>query len=208
MYTLYGRKGSGSFAVEAILAETGQEYKFIDAKPGADGKPHAGLLKLNPLGQVPTMVLPDKSAMTESAAIMIYLGDRHSKGGLAPARKAKDRAAYLRWMTFLSANIYPSDLRLYYSERYSTDPNAADGIKAAAVAALDREWAILAKALGKGPWLLGRKFSGADIYAAMLSIWNPDLPAFYAKYPNVKALCDRVKARKKIGPIWEANGMP
>jgi glutathione S-transferase len=208
MYTLYGRKGSGSFVVEAMLAETGQPCKFIDASPTADGKPHAGLLKLNPLGQVPTLVLPDKTVMTESAAMVIYLGDRHAKAGLAPARKSKQRAAYLRWLTFMSANIYPSDLRLYYAERYSIDPNAAAGIKAAAVSALEREWAILAKALGKGPWLLGRKFSAADIYAAMLSTWNPDLPAFYAKHPNVKALCDRVKARKKIGPIWEANGMP
>ncbi len=208
MYTLYGRKGSGSFVVEAVLAETGQSCKFIDAKPGADGKPHAGLLRLNPLGQVPTLVLPDKSVMTESAAIVIYLGDRHSKGKLAPSRKSKERAAYLRWLIFMSANLYPGNLRLYYSERYSTDPNAAEGIKAAAVAAVGREWAILAKALGKGPWLLGRKFSAADIYAANLATWNQDLPAFYAKYPNVKALCDRVKARRKIGPIWEANGMP
>ena len=208
MYTLYGRKGSGSFVVEAMLAETDQRCKIVDAAPGADGKPHAALLKLNPLGQVPTMVLPDKTVMTESAAIVIYLGDRHAKAGLAPARKSKRRAAYLRWLTFMSANIYPSDLRLYYADRYSIDPNATDGIKAAAVAALDREWAILVKALGKGPWLLGKKFSAADIYAAMLSTWNPDLPAFYAKHPNVKSLCDAVRARPKITPIWTANAMP
>lgn len=208
MYTLYARKGAGSFVVEAVLAEGGQRYKVIEATPAADGKPHPGLLKLNPLGQVPTLVLPDKTVMTESAAMVIYLGDRYPKAGLAPAPKSKQRAAYLRWLTFMTANIYPSDLRLYYPERFSTDPNATTGIKDAAVAALDREWGILANAMGKGPWLLGKKFSAADIYAAMLSTWNPDLPAFYAKHPNVKALCDRVRARPKIAPIWEANGMP
>jgi glutathione S-transferase len=208
MYTLYGRKGSGSFVVEAMLAETGQRYRFIDAAPGADGKPHAGLLRLNPLGQVPTLVLSDKTVMTESAAIVIYLGDQHSKGGLAPGRKSKRRAAYLRWLVYMSANIYPSDLRLYYSDRYSVEANAAEGIKAAAAAALDREWAILEKAVGKGPWLLGKKFSAVDIYAAMLSTWSPDLPAFYTKHPKVKAVCDGVKERKLIGPIWAANGMP
>mgnify|MGYP001617413196 FL=1 len=115
MYTLYGRKSSGSFVVEAMLAETGRRYKVIDATPGADGKTHAGLLRLNPLGQVPTLVLPEKTVMTESAAMVIYLADRHPKAGLAPARKSKQRAAYLRWMAFMAANIYPSDLRLYYS---------------------------------------------------------------------------------------------
>mgnify|MGYP001606907849 CR=1 FL=1 len=210
MYTLYGRKGSGSFAVEAVLAEAGQRYKFIEATPGEDGKPHPGLLRLNPLGQVPTLVLPDKTVMTESAAMVIYICDRHAKAELAPARKSKQRAAYLRWLTFMAATIYSSNLRLYYPERYSTDPNAAAGIKDAAVAALAREWGILAKALGKGkgPWLLGKKFSSADIYAAMLATWNPDLPAFYAKHPNVKALSDGVRARKKIAPIWTANAMP
>jgi len=208
MYTLYGRKGSGSFVVEALLAETGQRYKFIDAAPGADGKPHAGLLKLNPLGQVPTLVLPDKTVMTESAAIVIHLGDLHSKGGLAPARKSKHRAAYLRWLVFMSSNLYASELRLYYAERYSVEANAAEGIKAAAAAALDREWTILARALGQGPWLLGKKFSAADIYAAMLATWEADLPAFFARHPNVKALCDAVKERKLIAPIWAANGMP
>lgn len=208
MYTLYGRKGSGSFAVEAVLAETGQKYKFIEATPGADGKPHPGLLKLNPLGQVPTLVLPDKTVMTESAAMVIYLCDRYAKTGLAPAPTSKQRAAYLRWLVFMSANMYPSVLRLYYSDRFSTDVIAAAGIKDAALASLDREWGILSKALGKGPWLLGKKFSAADIYAAMLATWNQDMPAFYAKYPNVKTHCERVRSRKQIGPIWAANGMP
>lgn len=207
MYTLYTRKGAGSFVVEAVLAKAGQRYRIIEVERGADGKFPGSFMKLNPMGQVPTLVMPGKTVMTESAAIVIYLADRYSKAALAPAPRSPQRAAYLRWITFMAATIYASYLRLYYSDRFTTDANGAAGVKAAAVTMLEREWDILARALGRGPWLLGRKFSAADIYAAMLATWNPDLAAFHRRHPNVKALCERVKARPKIAPIWAANGM-
>ena len=207
MYTLYARPGSGSFAVEAALAEAGQRCKLIHVERDAKGHFPASFVKINPMEQVPTLLLPDRTVMTESAAIMMYLADRHPKSGLAPALRSAQRATWLRWLTFMSATIYSSALRLYYSERYTADPGGAISVKAAAVKSLDREWSVLAKALGKGPWLLGRKFSAADIYTAMLATWNPDQPDFFKRHPNVRALCDRVKARPKIAPIWAANGM-
>lgn len=208
MYTLYARKGAGSFVVEALLAELGQKYKVIDAAPGADGKAHAGLLKLNPLGQVPTLVLPDRTVMTESVAMVVYLADRHGKAGLAPAPGSKQRAAYLRWLLFMAANLYPEYLRFFYSDRYSTDPDAAAGIKAAAVTAINRSWDILAKGQGKGPWYLGKKFSALDLYVAMMATWMEDQAGFRKKHPRIRALTDAVKARRKIAPLWAANGMP
>lgn len=208
MYTLYARKGAGSFVVEALLAELGLKYKVIDAPPGADGKAHAGLLKLNPLGQVPTLVLPDRTVMTESVAMVVYLADRHGKVGLAPAPGSKQRAAYLRWLLFMAANLYPEYLRFFYSDRYSTDPKAAAGIKAAAVTAINRSWDILAKGLGKGPWFLGKKFSALDLYVAMMATWMEDQAGFRKKHPRIRALTDAVKARRKIAPLWAANGMP
>lgn len=207
MYTLYARKGSGSFVVEAVLAEAGQRYKRVEMEYGADGKFPPSFLKLNPMAQVPTLVLPDKTVMTESAAIAIYLADRFPKAALSPAARSSQRATYLRWLTYMAATLYSSGLLMYYADRYTTDANGAAGVKTAATGAMARQWEILAAALSKGPWLLGRKFSAADVYAAMLATWNPDLPAFYKKHPNVKALVGRVKSRPKIAPIWTANGM-
>lgn len=208
MYTLYARKGAGSFVIEALLAELGQKYRIIEAHPGADGTPHAGLLKRNPLGQVPTLVLSDGSVMTESVAMVIHLADRHGRGAWAPAIGSKQRAAYLRWLVFMAANLYPEFLRLYYAPRYSTDPAAAPGIRAAAAAALDRSWDILARGIGRGPWCLGRKISALDLYVAMLATWMEDHAAFAARHPRIRTITDGVRARKKIAPLWAANGMP
>lgn len=207
MYKLYARPVAGSVVVEAVLALEGVPYQVIDLERGADGRFPDEFYKLNPMGQVPTLVLPDDSVMTESAAIVIYLADLFPSTELAPKPSSPKRAAYLRWLLFLATTIYMSDLRLYYPERYTTDPKGAAGVKQAGIAAMAREWDIFATALGQGPFILGERMSAADIYAAMLATWNLDVPAFFAEHPNVKALYDRVTAVPKIAAVWERNKM-
>ncbi len=93
-YCLYGRPGTGSAPVEAALAMGGFDADIIDvpADPSAPG--HDGLLALNPLGQVPALVLPDGTVMTESAAILIHLADSAAPGLLGPAPGDPARPAY------------------------------------------------------------------------------------------------------------------
>ena len=82
---LYGRLGSGSGAVEAILRVAGIDCEMVDFDRWPEGQPPAELTAANPLGEVPTLVRDDGSVMTESAAICIYLSDLHSSAGLSPA---------------------------------------------------------------------------------------------------------------------------
>jgi len=207
MYKLYARPGSGSAAIEAILSEACAQYEVVDVERRPDRKPPPDLLKINPLGQVPALILENGEVMTESAAMMIHLGDAYPAAQLAPSVTSPERPAYLRWMIYLAANIYMTDLRMYYCERYTTDPKGADGVKAAAIAHMAREWDIAAEALGKRPYFVGGKMSAVDIYAAMLATWNPDVPAFFARHANVKALYDRVAQRPRIAAAWKRNGM-
>jgi glutathione S-transferase len=69
------------------------------------------------------------------------------------------------------------------------------------------EWEIYAAALGDKPFILGDRMSAADIYAAMFATWNLDVPAFFAKHPNVKRMYDAVVARPAIGRVWARNEM-
>lgn len=207
MYKLYGRPGTGSAVVEALLASIGVPYQIIDLDRGPSRRHPAEFHKINPLGQVPTLILPDASVMTESAAIAVYLADLHPSAGLAPELSSPRRVAYLRWIVFLATAVYMSDLRIYYAERYTADPKGAPAVKQAAIEAMAREWDIFAAALGKGPFILGDRMSAADIYAAVLASWNLDVPAFFAKHPNVKVLYDRVEAVPKIAAVWERHKM-
>lgn len=76
MYTLYGAKGSGSASVEVALERCGIEYKLVRAATWEPDSNLTELKRVNPLQQIPTLALPDGTVMSESAAILIYLGRR------------------------------------------------------------------------------------------------------------------------------------
>lgn len=71
--TLFGSDGSGSAAVEMALRATGLEYQVVRASEWEPDSALSDLRKINPLGQIPTLVLADKTILTESAAILIHL---------------------------------------------------------------------------------------------------------------------------------------
>jgi glutathione S-transferase len=205
MYKLFARSGSGSVMVEALLEEADADYEIVPVDRETAGP--EGFLRINPLGQVPALVLPNGTVMTESAAIAIHLADLHPQLKLAPPHGSPLKPVYLRWMIYLATNIYMTDLRIYYSARYSTDPLHANSIKAAAEAQMAREWEVFAKSLGAGPYTLGNEPSAVDLYAAMLATWNSDVPAFFRKYPNVRRMYDLVVARPAVARVWKRNDM-
>lgn len=187
MYKLYTRPGSGGFVVEAAFLLAGEPFEKIDV-PKTD-RPDAGFLAVSPLNQVPALTLPDGRSMTESAAICTVLAERHPQARLAPDSGSSTRADFLRWMTFMSSAIYPAVLRFYYAHRYSADAGGAAGVKQAAVAELDRDFAILDKALAGREWLVGERMSIADIYLLMLFSWHPEMERAKQAFANVERLC-------------------
>jgi glutathione S-transferase len=205
MFTLYMRSGSGSAAVEALLAECGAECSLVEVPRAGQG--FEDYLAINPRGEVPSLRLPDNSLMTESAAMMIYLADLHSAAKLAPTVNSPLRATYLRWMLYFASAVYMADLRYFYAARYSVDPSAEVGIKAKAEVDLNRDFDIFANALGQGPYILGEVFSAVDLYAAMLMSWMPDINAVFARHPNLETYYNLIAARPKTNPIWKNNNM-
>lgn len=207
MYRLYGRPGTGSVTVEAILEIAGAPYEVEIIERSSDGQVPEKLAPLNPLGQVPVLRLPNGEIMTESAAIALYLADKYPQAKLAPALDAPERPAYLRWMTYLAVNIYMSGLMAYYADRYTSDQNGGKYVKSAALARLGKEWDIYAAALGDKPYILGDHMSAVDIYAAMQATWTFDVLAFFKRHPNLRANYDRVTAHPAIAKVWGRNEM-
>src|SRR5258708_32032604 len=117
-YKLYGQPGSGSLAVQVALEEIGAPYERIWVTN--DAADMARLRAVNPTGKVPALVLPDGTAMFESAAMLVHLALSHPQSALAPPPGTSRHALFLQWMVFLSANVYEEALRIYYSSRYST----------------------------------------------------------------------------------------
>ena len=194
MHTLYSRPQTGGFAVHAVLEETGLPYKLVTIDDPAAGDFRA----MSPLGQVPVLGLPDGSTMTESSAMCIYLSDLALQSGLSPALVSPLRPHFLRWIAFGAAQIYDADLRYYYASRHTTDPATIAGIKAAALADMNRLFGIADAALKGKTWLLGDTFSAADIYMSMLTYWHPDVPGLLAGCTELDRLSKSVQQRPAV----------
>lgn len=201
MYRLYASKDSGSIVAEAMFEEIGVGYEKIPIDLDADEQHGPEYLAVNPLGQIPALLLPDGTLMTESAAIVMHLGDSHSGAGLVPPTGSPQRARFYRWLVFMAVNLYTSDLRLYYPERFTTDPGGAKGVAEAAGTHMDRHFAILNDALEPGPFLLGEAYSAADIYLWMLTGWHPDPQHMLAENPRIQKLVEQVEARPAIARV-------
>jgi glutathione S-transferase len=205
MYKLYWATGSGAMAPQALFEEIGAEYEKIVIDFEKEEHKSEAFLSVNPMGQMPALVLPDGTLMTETAAMLAHIADRHPEAKLAPPAGSSESARYLRWLFFLGSNVYPGVLRFYYADRFSTDPNAAEGIKDSAGTDLDDQFKILEDALEPGPYLVGETFCAADILLWMLIQWHPDPARLFAGSPRIKQFAELVQARPAIARTWREH---
>jgi glutathione S-transferase len=206
MYTLHWNQGSASLVAHMALEETGVPYKLklVDMDKGEHKTPE--YLKLNPNGKVPALALDGGGVMFETNAIAMYLADRHPQSGLAPAIADPDRALYTQWMFHLTNSIQPLYLLFYYPERHTTDPAHVAEIKAKAMEQIGEAWDRIERSLAaKGPYMLGARYSAADLPVVMLSNWQQAQPEMLAKRPNLRRLVELVAARPAVKRVLVQN---
>ena len=204
-YTLWGRPGWGSALVEAQLDWYGLPFTYEpvgDLFKDPDAKTR--LETVNPLAQVPTLVLPDGSVMSESAAITLLLADVTGSDSLVPAPGAKERAAFLRWLVFLVANIYPTFTYADDPARFVSVNNARDPFRAATDAYAQRLWRQVESAAG-APWFLGERFSALDIYIGVMTRWRPRRGWFETETPKLFAIARKADQRPELKDVWRRN---
>ena len=134
----------------------------------------------------------------------IALADRHPKSGLLPPANSSERATALRWLLYLSNNVYEAIGRQDYPERYVPDPAQAPGVRARAVEDLKRFWKIMEDALGAGPYALGKRFSALDLYIANVSQWTVK-DWLYENCPKIAAVIRNTAKRPRTRPVWQRH---
>jgi glutathione S-transferase len=152
--TLYHSPASRAFTAYWMLEEIGVAFdvKTVDIRKGEQKDP--AYLKLNPAGKVPTLTDGDV-VVSENPAIAIYLADRYSYGTLAPKIEDPDRGAYLKWMVYATAVVDP----VAYLHEQSIDlPGYGPGF-----GTFDDMVGVLSASLKGRKWLLGARFSAADV---------------------------------------------
>lgn len=138
-----------------LLEEAGLKYDpvLIDIRDPA--KPRdPGFAKASPMGKVPALADGDAS-LSDSAAIGLYIADKYPDANLAPTINDPARAPYLYWMTFTPGVIEPA-----MAEKISSvEPNPMSN----GWGSFDSMISTFENSIGDGPWMLGDKFSAADV---------------------------------------------
>ena len=204
MYRLFGRHGWGSTIVEAQLAWYGLPFAFEEVDDlFASAVARERLARINPLAQLPTLVLPDGSVMTESAAITLYLAEL-TGGDLVPAVGSSVRPRFLRWLIFLIANIYPTFTYADDPARFVTVKEAQAPFRESVDDYVKRLWRMV-EGEASDPWFLGDSFSAFDIYIAVMTRWRPRRAWFAENCPRLSAIALRAQAEPRLAEVWARN---
>jgi GST-like protein len=211
MYTLYGIKGSGSASVEAALTAIGAPFRTVDTASWERNAAFDELLKVNPIGQIPTLLLPDGSALSESAAIHIYLADAYPDAHWLPA-DASARAQAIRGLVFIAANCYPMITIIDFPQRFlseSADDEAVHKrIRDGTRATLHRHWEIFADMFPGRPWLSGERLGALDLYAAVVSRWSGARKHLEEHRPAFFALLKNIEAEPRVAAVFARHWPP
>ena len=206
MYGLHYYPGNASLLPHMALREIGAPFELclVDRTRGAQQS--AEYLKLNPNGRIPVLTDGDL-VLFEAAAITMHLADRHPEAALAPPIGTSERGQFYKWMVHLTNTPQAEFRAWFYPWEHVADPAAADGVKQAAGARLDRMFDVIAGQLGAGPWLLGEHFSAADLFLLMLVRWGRTMPRPLRDLPALASHAQRVLARPAVQATFAAEGL-
>ena len=205
-YTLYGAPGSGATPVHAALTLIGAQVETVDIAPWEGEAERDRVSTVNPMRQVPALVLPSGEVMTESAAILIWLGDRYPEAGLCPAPDDPLRARYLRWMVYLPAAIYSMFWVRDEPSRLVPDPAAQAAMLERTAERIAHCWQLMDSQIDEpAPYLLGEKISMLDLYVTVMSRWTPRRRRFYRVAPRMARVVRRVDADPRLAEFWAAR---
>ena len=188
--TLYSNPMSRGRTVQWLLDELGAPYDLKVLDLAKREHKSAEYLAINPMGKVPAIVHRGV-VVTEAAAICVYLADAFPKAGLAPKLDDPKRGTYLRWIFFGVGCFEPAVIDKMFARPPVERPGAIG------YGTYETMLAVLATALTPGPWILGERFSAADVFvgsqlnfALMTKAIEPT--------PVFQAYVDRIAARPAL----------
>lgn len=184
MLTVYGCANTRSTRVVWTLEETGAEYEYvpIDLRAGAGWEPD--YLAINISGKVPTLV-DSEFVLTESAAICTYIGDRFPDAGLVPPVGTQERASYNQWCYFALSELEQPLWTIAKHHFALPERRRVPAVCDTARWEFSIAAKVLAAGLGRRSFIVGDRFTVADILIAHTLAWACacELPLDYEHLP-------------------------
>ena len=194
--TLFHAPQSRSGATRILLEELGAPYTLEVVNLKQDGTRAPRYLAINPMGKVPALLHGD-ALVTEQPAILTYLADLYPEAGLAPGLRDPLRGPYLRWMVFYGSSFEPAVIDLAMKREPAPPSMCPYGD-------YDTMLATLTRQLRAGPWLLGDRFSAADILWGYALGWTTGFE-LVPEVPEVVDYIGRLNARPATQRVAAAD---
>jgi len=163
-YKVYGFYGSRSLRVTWLLEELGQDYEFIHTRPHSKKA-----LDLNPSGKIPILV-DNGTPITDSAAICLYLSDKHFDKGLSAKCGTVERAKLDSWLHFAQSE-FEAPLWTIRKHQMILPKELRANVAPAAIYEFDNAMKALKQRMGDAPYAMGDHFSIADIFLTQIGQW-------------------------------------
>ncbi len=188
MYTLYTIPGSCSSGITVLLEKMQLEYTPVKREDTPNYS------EIVPTNQVPALKTPDGQIITEGAAIVLYLLEKHNSPML-PADLSR-KAEFLRWLMFDYATLHPAYGRMFAIQfKTQMGENEKTSVLKQLSAYVSSLWAILDKELENKKFITGDQPTIVDYLATIYSSWGKnfkDIKITLGK--NVERFVDQVSA--------------
>ena len=170
MIKVYGYPQTRSRRITWMLEELEQDYKFVLIDFNKGESQSAEYLAINPAGKVPAMADADLT-LTESAAILTYLGDKFGEKNLVPSAGTAERGKFDQWGYFAACEL-EQPLWTIGKHRFAIpEEHRVPEIMKTAAWEFQRALHLLDLGLGDNHYILGDQFCGADILLCHTLIW-------------------------------------
>lgn len=182
----YHAPNSRSGGTLALLEELGADYALhlLNFKSGEQRQ--SAYRAINPMSKVPA-ILHEGVLVTEQPAVFMYLADLYGEAGLAPAIGDPLRGAYLRWLVFYGSCFEPALVDRSLNRDPAPPSTSPYGTWEDVISTLQAQ-------LAKGPYLLGDRFTAADVLWGGALHWTT-MFKLVPETPEIRAYIERVIAR-------------
>jgi GST-like protein len=204
-YELIASKGCGSAIIEMALQLAGLPHKVTTIPYLTPGPERDRLLRINPLGQVPTLLLPDGTVMTESAAMVLHINDAAPQAGLVPSVGDPSRARFLNLLVVLVAAIYPTFTFGDDPKVWDLSDEAASTFRAATDSRRVQIWQHIETTLAPAPYAFGSRMSAADLYLATMTLWKPRREWFAENCTRIMKAVDATMQNPVVREVLDRN---
>lgn len=169
MYKLFYYPRNASWAPHLVLAEMGVNFELVLVDRKLNEQKSSEYLLLNPTGRIPT--LSDQGAVIfESAAICLYLCEKHPELGLSPLSGSPLKAKFYQWLFYLNSTVQPELMIYFYPQKHTTGEETQE-IVTAQESRITEIFALIDRELAGKEFLVGPHITVCDYFLFMLSHW-------------------------------------